>query len=990
MLQSNDPGLKQDGPPSGPGGASADPGGAGDPLDPLATIRDRPSSADRAGSLFTEVDPGGCPPTTPPLDETCQASIPTWAMDRTRSHNPGPPPTFHDLPAGESRVGTRLGDYEIVRYITKGGMGYVYEAVHLKLRLPVALKTIRPELTTKADVDRFLAEAQAVAKLHSHPNIVKIHGINFDLDEPYFVMQYVRGGSLRGRPEFQADPRRAVEVMIKAAEAITHAHRKGILHRDLKPDNILIDEDSTPFVTDFGLAKRVDPTEGGTVALAPTLAGSAPGGGSRIAGFDTGQEQEGSRLGTPSYMPPEQALGRQKDVTTLSDVYGLGATFFALLCGRPPFVGSGVADILTQVVEAEVPSPRALNPLVDPDLDAICRKCMAKDPKDRYPSADSLAHDLRRWLEGKPVHARPIGMARRAARWVRREPAKVAGIGLIAALGGLAGYLRYEHYLDGLATDLNERKVVSAFRSAGDAVAKLTDTFERELGSDTHQDPIRVKVLDAARKYFVGVIQEHKGQLEQSPRGRIELAKAYINVAELGNKTSDSGAASDPNFDSAISVLAPLDGEAGVDPATQREAMWELGHAYHEYGILLTNRGNDHKAVEQFERGRKTRAAICEPCPAHEGRRDGCVGDFRARNALGQSHGWIGDYYSSIGDSRTALAEYSASHRIRRTLHDDLAKNLAGAKAARAEAAAAGGAPTLDDAAWKALVEEEVDAALQLSRSFGNLAMQARYDGKLGEAIASREEGNRLLRGELADPEGLGEISDKLRRDLAEDMARGHHQLAELIYEDELYKKAGDLSAAFASAGAAIKGFEDLVRARGGVEEYRFLQATSEVLNATLLFHAGRDAEASAACDRAEALFGITPHSQEDSERRLALARHLLLRGRLDLRGGRPQAALDRVRASIQELDKLIERSRHVNEYLSQRAESLFTLAMAYRALGRPDDAWQNLIAAIDEQDRVYSKSNMTNLYFDRLTSYKEARREMERPRRPQPPAATD
>ena len=249
-------------------------------------------------------------------------------------------------------------------------------------------------------------EAQAVAKLHKHPNIVKIYSIAEEGGQHFFAMQLIRGGSLKERlGECVADPRRAVEIIIKVADAIAHAHRRGVLHRDLKPDNILIDEEGSPYVTDFGLAKRVNPSEGvgqtiGPGPVAPVCRERPPRSPSR--GFDSSETEGGSILGTPSSVPPEQAQGRLKDVSTLSDVYSLGATFFAMLCHRPPFAGTTVQEVLNQVISETPPSPRALNGRVNRDLDAICLKCIEKDPQATV-------------RIGRGVLARPPSVARRQA-----------------------------------------------------------------------------------------------------------------------------------------------------------------------------------------------------------------------------------------------------------------------------------------------------------------------------------------------------------------------------------------------------------------------------------------------------------------------------------------------------------------------------------------------------------------------------------------------
>ena len=290
-----------------------------------------------------------------------------------------------------------MGDYRIIQEIGKGGMGYVYEARHIRLDMPVALKVISTgESASEADVQRFLIEAQAVAALHRHPNIVKIHHIGQEEHQQYFVMQLVRGGSLSNRlGEFKDNPRQAVELMVKVAHAISHAHRRGILHRDLKPDNVLIDEEGTPYVTDFGLAKRVDPTEPSMMTIGPNrgAARAAPTG--RREGPAPGVREQRDRGGDDPRDPvvhaaragAGQGQGRLHALRRVQP----GGTLFAILCGRAPFLGRNVRHVLDQVIADPPPSPKGLNKAVDPDLDAVCLKCLAKDPKQRYESADAFA-----------------------------------------------------------------------------------------------------------------------------------------------------------------------------------------------------------------------------------------------------------------------------------------------------------------------------------------------------------------------------------------------------------------------------------------------------------------------------------------------------------------------------------------------------------------------------------------------------------------------
>lgn len=308
-------------------------------------------------------------------------------------------------------VGGDLGDFELLEEIARGGMGIVYKARKRSLNCLVALKIMQAgPLASEAEKKRFLLEAEAAANLN-HPNIVPVYEID-RVRGLYFTMKWVEGSSLdRQIAALVGDSHMVARILATVARAVHDAHRHGFLHRDLKPANILLDEQGKPYVTDFGLARRV--------------------------GGDSGLTQSGTILGTPSYMAPEQAGGLIRQVGPTADVYSLGAILYELITGRPPFRAGTVMETLVLVLERDPTPPAQLRPDVPPELEAICLKCLEKNPADRYPSAESLAEDLEGFLRGEDVQAMRAGPWLGIRRWTRREPqlvARLIGLGTVEAL----------------------------------------------------------------------------------------------------------------------------------------------------------------------------------------------------------------------------------------------------------------------------------------------------------------------------------------------------------------------------------------------------------------------------------------------------------------------------------------------------------------------------------------------------------------------------
>jgi serine/threonine protein kinase len=313
-----------------------------------------------------------------------------------------------------------LGNYQILEEIGRGGMGVIYRARQRHSRRVVALKRI---LSCHADsretLMRFRREAQAAANL-DHPNVLPIYEVSESEGLPFFSMKFAGGGSLlEAAPMLRRDPRRAVALMAKVARAVQYAHAQGILHRDLKPGNILLDGGGEPLVSDFGLAKWLQPNS--DLTRTPSI------------------------FGTPGYIAPEQVNGSNGNLTTAADVYGLGAVLFHLLTGRPPFTGEHALKVIQQASERPAPKLRSVAPALDRDLETICGKCLEHEPHARYRSAGDLAEDLERWLHGHSIVARPVSPPVRLWRWSRRNPIIAGMAALLLALATLVGVMVWKN-----------------------------------------------------------------------------------------------------------------------------------------------------------------------------------------------------------------------------------------------------------------------------------------------------------------------------------------------------------------------------------------------------------------------------------------------------------------------------------------------------------------------------------------------------------------
>jgi truncated hemoglobin YjbI len=414
-------------------------------------------------------------------------------------------------------AGSQFASYEILGELGRGGMGVVYKARHVGLNRLVALKMILAGgHAGPDDLARFRGEAEAVARL-KHPNVVQIYDIGEAGGLPYFSLEFVEGGSLErklaGTP---LQPNEAAALVETLARAMAAAHAAGLVHRDLKPANVLLTADGAPKVTDFGLVKKLDGAGPGQPAAGLTATGAI--------------------LGTPSYMAPEQAGGRSKEIGPMCDIYALGAILYECLTGRPPFKAATRLDTILQVVTDEPVPPRQLNGRVHVDLETICLKCLMKESRRRYATAQELADDLRRYGEGRPIRARRVGAAERALKWVKRRPAVAAAmVGGVLLLFGAGAFLA---------------AAWAGSKAAGEKAARdELDRFRAEVANERDQQRRE---------------EDERTRARQEAEARRHASRQLAKVAVLWD-------------DYPQEALLLLE-DTGVFPSELREAAWEGYH----------------------------------------------------------------------------------------------------------------------------------------------------------------------------------------------------------------------------------------------------------------------------------------------------------------------------------------------------------------------------------------------------------------------------
>jgi serine/threonine-protein kinase len=503
------------------------------------------------------------------------------AADLAGARRADPAPPVH-LPAAPRAV----TGYTLLGELGRGGMGVVYKAWQHSLKRLVALKMVlagghaRPE-----QVARFRAEAEAVAQLQ-HPNIVQVYEIGEHDGLPFFCMELVDGGNLAqkvsGGP---LPPRQAARLTEAVARGAHAAHQHGLVHRDLKPQNIMLTRDGTPKVTDFGLAKNL---------------------------FEQSASTDSSAIvGTPSYMAPEQSR-RDSDVGVPADVYALGAILYELLTGRPPFQGDSSVDILLQVRSQEPEPPSRHQPGLPRDLETICLACLAKEPGRRYASAEALAEDLRAFLEGRPVAARPLGVFRRVRDWADRWPVLTAGAGAVLGLGAAVAWLNPRA---GGAAAVLAVLLVGAWLAAR-LRASLGEGHDRRLAAERNVERVR-----SALEMTCGLLaaRDLDGQLRLLCETATRLANAQFATIYLLDRQSGELRSRVLLDERVREICLPLGVGVAGNVAVTGETV-NLPDAYTDQRF--------YRAIDQ-QSGRRTRSLLTFPMAGRDRR---VLGVFQVMN----------------------------------------------------------------------------------------------------------------------------------------------------------------------------------------------------------------------------------------------------------------------------------------------------------------------------------------------------------------------
>ncbi|MCS6978294.1 MAG: protein kinase [Gemmatales bacterium] len=538
----------------------------------------------------------------------------------------------------------KLPGYEILGKLGTGGWGVVYKARQIALKRVVAIKMVNPAAKVSpsdtddepAHLQRFRRDAQAIARFQ-HPNIVQVFEIEEHEGRPFFALEYVDGGSLdnliNGTPQDPVESARWVETL---ARAVHYAHERQVIHRDLKPANILLTKDRVPKVSDFGMAKQLDEASSLT---------------------------HNAIVGTPSYMAPEQADPKFGEITPLADVYGLGAILYECLTGRPPFKGPSVQGTIKQVLEQEPIAPSRLQPTIPKDLENICLQCLQKEPKKRYASAQELADDLRRFLNGEPVRARPVGPLVRLWRWSRRNPRVAVLLAtVLILLTAIAITSTIFALLLNAETQAKEAQRQQALRNEATALdimnealellrSQVTDFYTSLRDTPNIPQSLRDDLLAKSDKELDRLMEIAAERFKLQPAVGIRMRAGILqrkgDIALAAGQLREA----EQHFNASCSLVHALVDEHPSDPLSQRA----MGIVFLKLGHLERRKGNNEAAHNNYTKSLEARRRYLDLEPQNP--------DALVQMAIG--YGALGDLALDSGDGELAFQLFSEEMKWR-------------------------------------------------------------------------------------------------------------------------------------------------------------------------------------------------------------------------------------------------------------------------------------------------------------------------------------
>jgi eukaryotic-like serine/threonine-protein kinase len=871
----------------------------------------------------------------PPRPEFRPGDIPP-ALGENR-----PRPT--GLPPGEWPA---IPGYEILAERARGGMGVVYRARQTSLNRVVALKMILTgaHAGTK-EVARFRAEAEAVARFQ-HPNIVGVHDVGEHDGRPYMAMEFVEGRSLAqeldGAPLSPAPSARLVETL---ARAVQYAHEHGIIHRDLKPANILLQRKSDirhptsegnagelvsafdfrtssfdPKICDFGLAKCLD--------------------------RDSGQTRVGEVMGTPSYMAPEQAGGGVEDIGPAADVYALGAILYELLTGRPPFRAATATETVRQVLTEDPVAPSHLQPALARDLNTICLKCLQKEPRKRYPNALELAEDLRRFIAGEPVRARPTMVWERALKWARRRPALAAAyaVSATAALGLVGTVLVYNRSLQRQrdAADAARQEAQHHLELALDAARRFqTNVAGSTLVNVPGQEQLRVELLQQAREFYEKVAQVRG----DDPEVRAELGRTVWQLGALKGEV-ESKAKGIALLQEATRIQGDLASEYPENPTYRKD----LARTWNNIGIFLRGQGKQEEALAAWQSALAIRDELVHERPE----------DADSRRDLAQSQHNLGNVYRALGQMDKAESAYQAARQLQTDLaraypdlsrypaftryHRDLGLtcfNVAGLyyNLAQAEKAEQCYRQALEIQHKLVQAQPKIQLFLHdLSQTYLHLGNLLHDSGRTPEALTAYQQA-------LPVQEALARDYPKFTR-YQEDLAESYLAQAQALYETGTFDHAEEL----ARKGLALQ--ETLCRQHPETPSYRSELAALHLQSGELAADTGRTADAEASYRQALDLWKELAGQSGGDAQASDVAETLGRLGDLDRMASRHDAALARYQQALSHLEKAAADKADVAGRQASVAGCYNRLGTAYHGVQRTEQArssWQQALVTLGQ-----------------------------------------